>query len=408
MTMRNPPADDDDRPGADRPEADEPADFSLAVLQVLPSLVTGGVERGTVDVAAAVVAAGGTAVVASAGGPMVRELERAGATHVTLPLDTKNPFRMRRNVDLLADLIARTGIDVVHARSRAPAWSAHAAARRTGRPFVTTFHGTYNFRSFLKRRYNAVMTKADTIIAISRFIADHIRQHYRPPDARIVVIERGIDFGVFDPAGVPAARVIKLAEAWRLPDGVPVVMLPGRLTRWKGQAVFLDALAALGGLDAMAVIVGDDQGRTRYRAELERQIARLGLGARVRLVDHCRDMPAAYMLSDVVVSASTDPEAFGRVLVEAQAMGRMAIGTDHGGARETVIVGETGWLVPPGDAPALARAIRDALGLSEPDRRRIAEAAMRHARMRFGKPLMCARTLAVYRDVAARARKSGG
>jgi glycosyltransferase involved in cell wall biosynthesis len=408
MTMRNPPADDDDRPGADPPEAAASPAFPLAVLQVLPSLVTGGVERGTVDVAAAIVQAGGKAVVASAGGPMVRELERAGATHVTLPLDTKNPLRMQRNVARLARLIVRQGIDVVHARSRAPAWSARAAALRTGRPFITTFHGTYNYQSALKHRYNAVMTQADTVIAISRFIGEHVREHYRPSEGRIVVIERGIDFAVFDPGSVPAARVVKLAETWRLPDGVPVVMMPGRLTRWKGHGVFIDALAALGDLDAMAVIVGDDQGRTAYRAELERRIARLGLGARVRIVDHCRDMPAAYMLSDVVVSASTDPEGFGRVLVEAQAMGRMAIGTDHGAARETVIVGETGWLTPPGDAAALARAIRDAFTLADSDRRRIADAAMRHVRRRFAKPLMCARTLAVYRDAARRARAARG
>lgn len=371
------------------------------VLQVLPSLVTGGVERGAVDVAGAVVASGGTAIVVSAGGPMVHELERLGARHIVLPVDSKNPLVMRRNVGRLAALIEAHNVDLVHARSRAPAWSALAAARRTGRPFVTTFHGTYGAGNLLKRHYNAVMTKGTRIIAISEFIAEHIRSIYKVDPERIRVIHRGVDLALFDPQKVPPARLIQLAREWRLPDGAQVVMLPGRLTRWKGQTVFLEALAKLGRDDICAVVLGSDQGRTGYSDELSRMVERLGLAHIVRFVEQCRDMPAAYMLADVVVSASTDPEAFGRVVTEAQAMGKPVIASDHGGARETVLEGQTGWLVPPGDPAALAEAIGRALSLPQMDYRRMSALAIATVRHNFTKTAMCAATLAVYREVLA-------
>jgi glycosyltransferase involved in cell wall biosynthesis len=378
------------------------------VLQVLPSLVTGGVERGAVDVAGAIVAAGGTAIVVSAGGPMVHELERLGARHIVLPVDSKNPMVMRRNVGRLAALIEAQGVDLVHARSRAPAWSALAAARRTGRPFVTTFHGTYGAGNVLKRRYNAVMTKGDRIIAISEFIAEHIRTVYKADPERIRVIHRGVDLALFDPQKVPPARLIQLAREWRLPDGAQVVMLPGRLTRWKGQTLFLEALKRLGRDDICAVVLGSDQGRTGYSDELSRLVEKLGLEHIVRFVDQCRDMPAAYMLADVVVSASTDPEAFGRVVTEAQAMGKPVIASDHGGARETVLEGQTGWLVTPGDPAALAEALGHALSLPQMDYRRMSTLAMATVRHSFAKTAMCAATLAVYREVLAERQTAPG
>ncbi len=373
------------------------------VLQVVPSLVSGGVERGAIDIAAALGAAGARTIVASAGGPMVRELERAGAVHVELPVASKNPFVMRANVGRLARLIEERGVELVHARSRASAWSARAAARRTGRPFVTTFHGAYNFGNPLKRTYNSVMAKGDRVIAISEFIAGHVEEAYKVPRARIEVIHRGVDLDIFAARKVPAARLVQLASQWRLPDGVPVVLMPGRLTRWKGQAVFLDALALLGRDDVCAVLVGPDQGRAAYRRELEALVGRHGLERVARVVGECRDMPAAFMLSDVVVSASTDPEAFGRVVAEAQAMGRPVVASDHGGARETVLEGETGWLTPPGDAPALAEAVAHALALSPTARKRLARKAVANVRENFSKDVMCARTLDLYEAVMGEA-----
>ena len=373
------------------------------VLQVVPELVTGGVERGTIDIAQALAAAGGRAFVASAGGPMENTLKRAGVEHITLPVQSKNVFVLLRNVARLQAIIEAHDIDVVHARSRAPAWSAYFAARRTGRPFVTTFHGTYGAQNALKRWYNRVMTKGARTIAISKFIADHVRNTYGLDPDRLVVIRRGVDLEVFDPKAVAPGRFIPMAQSWRLPDGIPVVMLPGRLTRWKGQQVFIDAIARLGRKDICAVMLGSDQGRLAYRDELEDQIRDKDLGGVLRLVDETPDMPAALMLADVVVSASTDPEAFGRVIAEAGAMGRPVIATDHGGAREQVVEGENGWLVPPGDPDALAQAIERAVTLDKAVRERMSAAASARVREHFSRTAMCEATLALYREVAAEA-----
>lgn len=382
-----------------RPQASGPT-----VLQVVPALEMGGVERGTVDVAQALGNAGYRALVTSAGGHMVHELERAGARHVVLPLARRNPWTIRANVGRLARLIEAEDVALVHARSRAPAWSARAAARRTGRPFVTTFHGVYNFRTPIKRAYNAIMARGDRVIAISAFVAEHIRALYRIDEARLRVIPRGIDTAAFDPAGVSPERLIALAHRWTLPDGAPVVMMPARLARWKGHAVLIEAMGRLERSDALLVLVGLEGRHGGYRRELERRVAEAGLGRRVRLIDHVADMPAAYMLADVVVSASTDPEAFGRVAVEAQAMGRPLVASDHGGSSETVAHGETGWLVPKGDAAALARALAEALALDAPARAGLAERGRARVLARYTKEMMTARTLDVYRELLDRAR----
>lgn len=320
---------------------------------------------------------------------------------MTLPLDSKNPIVMYNNIARLAELIRTENIDLVHARSRAPAWSASFAAKRTGRPFVTTFHGTYNAGNFLKRRYNAIMTQGERVIAISAFIASHMRRLYGVPANRIKIIPRGVDLYRFDPAQVSAERVISLANDWRLDDGMPVIMLPGRLTRWKGQGVFIEAVAKLARKDIRCLIVGGDQGRSEYRAELEALVERHDLGEVVRIVDHCDDMPAAYMLCDVVVLASTDPEAFGRVVIEGQALGRPIIATDHGGAAEAVTENETGWLVPPGDTDALSAALANVLALDEAQRGALSDAAIANVRAHFSKQSMCEKTLEVYNEVLA-------
>ena len=379
-----------------------------AVLQVLPALVTGGVERGTADVSAALVQAGWRSVVVSSGGPMVHEIERAGGLHVTLPLDSKNPLVIRRNIERIANVITLHRIDIVHARSRAPAWSAMAAAKRTGRPFVTTFHGVYNAGNPLKRWYNSVMARGTRVIAISNFVGEHLVHHYAVQPSRVRVIHRGVDFHAFDPAHVSQPRMIQLAREWRLPDGIPIVMLPGRLTRWKGQLVLIDALARLGRRDICCLLVGSDQGRRGYRDEIERRVRQRGLEGVVRMVDHCRDMPAAYMLADVVVSASTDPEAFGRVVAEAQAMGRPVIVPNHGAGPELLLPGETGWLVPPSNPAALAAALDAALKLEPDQRAAVAQAATEHVRTHFTRENMCAATLDVYREVLAEAERGPG
>jgi len=370
------------------------------VLQVLPALVTGGVERGTIDVATALAEAGWTSLVASEGGPMSRELSRVGAEHITLPLASKNPLVIRRNTEALIELIEARGVDLIHARSRAPAWSAWAAAQRTGRHFLTTFHGTYNLGYFgLKERYNAVMTRGERVIAISDFIAEHVWRIYGVEPERIRVVPRGIDLSRFDPARVSQERIIQLAQKWRLPDGYKVIMLPGRLTRWKGQAVLIEAIARLGRRNLRCLLVGSDQGRAAYRESLVDLVKRRGLADVVHLTGECGDMPAAYMLTDVVVSASTDPEAFGRVAVEGQAMGRPVIATNHGASPETVLPGRTGWLTPPADVEALAEALDSCLSLDADERAAMARRGMAHVRAYFTKETMCARTLELYAEL---------
>jgi glycosyltransferase involved in cell wall biosynthesis len=369
------------------------------VLQVLPALEAGGVERGTVDIAGAVAAAGGTAIVASEGGLLERRLGRVGVQHVTLPLASKNPFVMRRNAARLAQVIERHGVDIVHARSRAPAWSARAAARRTGRRFVTTFHGAYPFSNPFKRIYNGIMTKGEFVIAPSEFIAAHIRENYKVDPGRLRVIQRGVDLEVFDPAKVTPQRVIQLATKWRVPDGMPLVMLPARFARWKGQALLLQALTRLRDLEFCCVLIGHDQGRESYRRQLEAMIARLDLSSRAFIGEHCNDMAAAYMLADVVVSASTEPEAFGRVISEAQAMGRPVVASDHGGMREQVLPRVTAFPFLPGNAESLAQALRQALLLDGDQRAQIGQQAESHVRANFTKERMCARTLALYREL---------
>jgi glycosyltransferase involved in cell wall biosynthesis len=379
------------------------------ILQVVPALMTGGVERGTLDVAAALHQAGYGSLVASSGGAMVHELTRNGSQHFTLPVDAKMPWKIRANIKPLTDLIEAENVDIVHARSRAPAWAARAAARRTGRIFVTTFHGTYNYSSTLKWHYNAIMTKGDCAIAISQFIAEHMIQRYAVDPARIRVIPRGIDQVVFDPTAVAQPRIIALANQWRLEDGVKVILLPGRLTRWKGHTVLIEALSRLPHRDFVCLLVGSEGSNTRYRQELERLVMARGLGGSVRIVGECRDMAAAYMLGDLVVSASTDPEAFGRVAAEASAMGRPVVATNHGGARETVIDGETGWLVKPGDPDAMAAAIGDALALTPEQRQGFAERGRRHILANFTKQRMCASTLELYAELlAGRSRPASG
>lgn len=383
-----------------------PRDATLpTILQVLPQLETGGVERGTIEVAEAIVRAGGTALVASAGGRLAAALPGIGARHVTLPLAAKGPWAIWRNAGRLATLVRAEQAGIVHARSRAPAWSAWLAAQRTGARFLTTYHGAYNEDLPGKRRYNAVMARGDRVIAISRYVAGLIERRHGIDPSRIRLIPRGVDPAVFDPGATAASRSARLAQAWGLPDGAPVVMLPGRFTRWKGQGVLIEALARMGRQDVVCVLVGGAAGRERYVAELLAQARAAGVADRLRLVHDCEDMPAALQLADVVVSASTDPEGFGRVVIEAQAMARMVVATDHGGAAETVEPGVTGWLAAPGDAAGLAAAIEHALGLPLEQRLALGARARTAVQARYTTAAMQAATLDVYRELAADARR---
>lgn len=376
-----------------------------AILQLVPRLDTGGAERATVDIAAALRREGFAALVVSEGGRMVGELEAAGGEWIAMPLDAKSPFTLARNARHLAKLIRSRSVKLLHARSRAPAWSALWAKRATGIPLVTTFHGAYSAGSPPKRLYNSVMLRGDAVIANSQWTAEHIRSTYSFRPKRLVVIPRGVDLDRFDPARVSGDRVSRLRQNWGARESDAVILLPGRVTRWKGQLVFVDALANVlrnGRSGFRAVLAGDAQGRDSYAAEVKNSIKGNGLGGVVTIAGHVEDMPAAYRAADIVVSASTDPEAFGRVAAEASAMERAVIATDHGGARETIMPGVSGLLVPPADSAALAAAL-DRLLQAGPDARHAMGARGReHIKTNFSLARMTADTLALYRDLLAR------
>lgn len=372
----------------------------VAVLQVVPALDAGGAERSTIDIARALSAAGYRALVASRGGRLEGELRDAGGELVRMPLETKQPIKILANARTLTKLVRAEHVAVIHARSRAPAWSALIAARRSGTPFVTTYHGIYNARTPLKRWYNSVMVRGDAVIANSEWTAEHIRATYRVRPKILSVIRRGIDFAVFDPGKIDSGEVWALRGQWHADNNTNVVLLPGRLTRWKGQLVLIQALAGLrqkGRLtNIRGVFIGDAQGRDEYVHELEGAIARHKLTDMVILAGHFGAMPIAYTAADIVVSASTDPEAFGRVAPEAAAMGKPVIATDHGGARETVLPGVSGLLTPPGDADALAAAIANLLERPKWELSRMGAAGQAHVRANFSVERMQQQTLALY------------
>ena len=375
----------------------------MKILQILPALGTGGVERGTIEIAHALAAAGIPNAVASAGGPRVADLDAIGVPHFTLPLDTKNPFSIRRNAARLADIARREGFTLLHARSRAPAWSAYWAARRAGVTFLTTFHGVYGTSPrFLKIPYNRVMTKGAKVIAVSNFVKRHVVETYGVPEDKVVRIHRGADTRTFRPDAVSPEQAAARKAALGFASDVPVVTLPGRLTRWKGQAILLDALARMRHRELGCLIVGSDQGRTDYTAELKAMAARLPPETKVVFLEHADDMPCIYALSDIVVNASSaQPEAFGRVIPEAQAMGIVTIGTAHGGACETIDDGVTGFLVPPGDIDALAAKLDEVLDLPADRKAAIRAAALDSVRTNFSTDHMCAETIALYRSLDA-------
>ena len=372
------------------------------ILQVLPEMRAGGVERGTIEIAAAIVKAGGRALVASQGGQLLPMLAYVGAEHITLPLKSKNPFTMLKNRDRLLEVIRKQRVDIVHARSRAPAWSAYWATQISKTPFVTTFHGVYGLQNKWKKKYNAIMTKGDRVIAISHFIAEHIQKNYPIDPAKLRIIHRGVDLKQFDAARIIPQRLADLTKSWRLTEEGKVILMPGRFTRWKGQDVLVRALALLPRRDFTCLLVGDDMGHPQYRLEVEGLIVSLGLSGHVRVAANTPHMAEALTLSDLVVVPSVEPEAFGRVPIEAQAMGKPIISTNHGGACETVVPGETGWLVEPGNAQQLADAITEALSMPEEKKEWMAENCRWNARENFSAEVMCAKTLEVYAELLKR------
>lgn len=376
------------------------------LLQIIPELEAGGAERTTIDIAQGLAEAGARALVATKGGRLVGELQAKGGIWVPFPAATKNPFAMAMNVGKLLQIIRAERVDLVHARSRAPAWVALAAARSAGIGFVTTWHGAYAGRSAAKQLYNSVMARGDVVIANSLFTAGMIQSQHRIEPARLRVIHRGTNLAAFSPDQVGPDRVEKVRRGWLVSPEDRVVLLAARLTAWKGQRVLIDAARLLrdrGYAELVFVLAGDAQGRDGYVAELDRMIAERGLGGAVRRVGHVSDMPAALAAAALVTVPSTEPEAFGRVAVEAQAMGVPVIVSDLGAVPETVLAPprvrpeqRTGWHVAAGSADDLAQAIAAALDMMPSAREALAVRARRHVESQFSLERMVSETLDCY------------
>jgi glycosyltransferase involved in cell wall biosynthesis len=373
---------------------------SYSVLQVLPHLNSGGLVSGAVEISEALQKTGMNSFVASAGGRREREITKAGGKVINFSLGSKNPIIMLLNVYKLSRIIKKYKINIIHARSRAPAWSAYFAAKKMGIPFVTTFHGTYSIQNKLKKKYNSIMVKSDRVIAISRFINNHILSNYNIDKDKIVTIHRGINIERFNYLKVADERLISLLNIFNIPEDSFVVLLPGRITRWKGHILLIEAIFKLQRSDIICLFVGDSQGRNKYYAELEKILDKFKLKNNFRIIPNQSDMATIYKLADVVVSSSLDPEAFGRVIVESQAMGRPTISANHGGGSEIIIDGLTGWLFKPGDADDLSDKINKALSLNKDNRDKLAINAIKRAKLNFNNETMCAKTLQVYAELA--------
>lgn len=378
----------------------------FTILQILPELSAGGAEQTTLDIAAALAEAGARALVASQSGRLVSELQAKGGIWVPFPAKTKNPISMAFHVRRLARLIAAERVSIVHARSRAPAWVAHGATRLTKTPFVTTFHGSYSGKAALKQRYNSVMAQGDLVIANSRYTAELIAKLYPEAVPKTRVIYRGIDLRAFSPAAIDPMRVQAVRREWGVAPDERIVLLAARLSPWKGHKLLIEAARLLieaGLTDTKFILAGDPQGRNSYVREIDHEIAKAHLQNIVRLTGHWSDMPAAHMASAVVVVPSTEPEAFGRVAVEAQAVGTPVVVTDLGAARETVLAPpdveafmRTGWRVPPRDATALANSIQEALNYGASARDMLAYRSRAFVQTYFSVDRMCSETLAAY------------
>ena len=377
---------------------------NLKVLQVIPKLGYGGAETGCYDIAHYLPENGCKSFIVTSGGELLKFVDKNKVKVFRLPVQSKNPILILINAIILTFIILFNNISIVHARSRAPAWSCLLASKITSRKFVTTFHGTYNFKSNLKKLYNSVMVRSDLIIAGSNFIFSHIKENYSNylnQKKKLLVVFRGINVDYFDPTTKLETEEKKLLKQWEIEKDKKIILLPGRLTTWKGQEVFIEAINLVNielGYEAFyAVILGSDQGRDLYKKKLIRLSEQYRLTKQLRFIDHCKDMALAYKVSDIIVSASIEPEAFGRVSVEAQSMEKPIIASNIGGSNETVIDEKTGYLFKAGDAKSLSQKILKTLTIDETQLKLIGVEGRKNIVQKFNVEKMCFSTYSEYK-----------
>jgi len=377
---------------------------NLKVLQVIPKLGYGGAETGCYDIAHYLPENGCKSFIVTSGGELLKFVDKNKVKVFRLPVQSKNPILILINAIILTFIILINNISIIHARSRAPAWSCLIASKITSRKFVTTFHGTYNFKSNLKKLYNSVMVRSDLIIAGSNFIFSHIKENYSKylnQKKKLLVVFRGINVDYFDPTTKLETEEKKLLKQWEIEKDKKIILLPGRLTTWKGQEVFIEAINLVNielGYEAFyAVILGSDQGRDLYKKKLIRLSEQYRLTKQLRFIDHCKDMALAYKVSDIIVSASIEPEAFGRVSVEAQSMEKPIIASNIGGSNETVIDEKTGYLFKAGDAKSLSQKILKTLTIDETQLKLIGVEGRKNIVQKFNVEKMCFSTYSEYK-----------
>jgi len=378
----------------------------IKVLQVIPKLGYGGAETGCYDLAHFLPEHNCESYIVTSGGELLKYIDKKKVKLIRLPVQSKNPILMILNSIILIFIILFFNISIVHARSRAPAWSCLLATKITGRKFVTTFHGTYNFKSKIKKFYNSVMVRSDVIIAGSNFIFSHIHENYKnylKSEKKFLVIFRGINTDYFDASTIIDAHEIKLLKDWQIGTDKKIILMPGRLTSWKGQELFIEALnlvnKELGYNPLYAVILGNDQGRTVYRKKLLRLVEQHRLNSQVKFIENCKNMPLAYKISDLVVSASIEPEAFGRVSVEAQSMQKLIIASNIGGSNETIINEKTGFLFDSGKPASLCKRIIEALQLDQTTLNSMGNEGRKNVIKKFNVEKMCFSTYSEYKKL---------
>ena len=377
---------------------------NLKVLQVIPKLGYGGAETGCFDIAHYLPENNCESFIVTSGGELLKFVDKKKVKIFKLPVHSKNPLLIFINSIILIGIILLNNISIVHARSRAPAWSCLIASKITGRKFVTTFHGTYNFKTNLKKFYNSVMVRSDLIIAGSNFIFSHIKENYSmylKDKKKFLVIFRGINVDYFDSSTTLENDEKKLLKQWDIEKDKKIILLPGRLTSWKGQEVFIEAVNLINtelGYEAFyTVILGSDQGRELYKKKLIRLSEQYRMSKQIRFIDHCKNMALAYKVSDIIVSASNEPEAFGRVSVEAQSMGKPIVASNIGGSNETVIDEKTGFLFESNNAKSLSKQILRVLNMDETSLKMMGIEARKNVTQRFNVEKMCFSTYSEYK-----------
>mgnify|MGYP001039265313 FL=1 len=381
------------------------SNIDYSVLQVLPHLDSGGLVNGAVEISRTLSNNNLGSYITTSGGRRLHEVTRFGTEVIIAPVHSKNPVTIYRNISKIKKIIKNNNIDIIHARSRSPAWSSQYAAKKMKIPFITTFHGTYGIENMIKKKYNGAMINADKIIAISNFIAGHIKREYKVIKEKIVVIPRGVDLSIFDSARVREQRLIDISNKFDLKEENHTILLPARMTRWKGHNLLIEAVKKLKRNDIICLFVGDVQTKKQYVKELESKIKKMGLTNNFRFLGAQQDMPAIFKLADVVISASTKPEAFGRVVAESLAMGRPTISVNHGGGAEIIRDKMTGWLFKSGNVNDLCKKISMALDLNKGQRLILSEKCIQNIKENYDIKFMCDRTLKLYSELVKENKK---